>query len=98
MLYQLSYRLANVLATMQIQQRTGSRLACANCYNSSVPHCASVAELADALDLGSSARKGVGVRPSPFAPKDLALTESDPCFSIVTVFVTVLSGRDPSSG
>src|SRR4029077_20040932 len=29
---------------------------------------ANVAELADALDLGSSARKGMGVRPSPFAP------------------------------
>jgi hypothetical protein len=31
-------------------------------------HLANVAELADAPDLGSGARKGVGVRPSPFAP------------------------------
>jgi hypothetical protein len=30
---------------------------------------ADVAELADALDLGSSARKGVGVQVSPSAPK-----------------------------
>ncbi len=29
---------------------------------------ANVAELADALDLGSSGRKAMGVRPSPFAP------------------------------
>jgi hypothetical protein len=29
---------------------------------------ASVAELADAPDLGSGSRKGMGVRPSPFAP------------------------------
>ena len=37
------------------------------CYNPNRPN-ANVAELADALDLGSSARKGMGVRPSPFAP------------------------------
>jgi hypothetical protein len=30
-----------------------------------------VAELADALDLGSSGRKAMGVRPSPFAPRSL---------------------------
>src|ERR1700749_4559497 len=30
---------------------------------------ANVAELADALDLGSSGRKAMGVRPSPFAPQ-----------------------------
>jgi hypothetical protein len=29
---------------------------------------ANVAELADAPDLGSGSRKGMGVRPSPFAP------------------------------
>ena len=28
-----------------------------------------MAELADALDLGSSGRKAMGVRPSPFAPR-----------------------------
>src|SRR5258707_6472537 len=32
------------------------------------PHAANVAELADAPDLGSGSRKGMGVRPSPFAP------------------------------
>ena len=32
------------------------------------PRHADVAELADALDLGSSARKGVGVQVSPSAP------------------------------
>jgi hypothetical protein len=58
---------------------------------------ANVAELADALDLGSSARKSMGVRPSPFAPKDLDLSELGPCLSIVTVFVTVPPGTRPSS-
>ena len=41
---------------------------------------ANVAELADALDLGSSGRKAMGVRPSPFAPNDTAtstLAQSD---------------------
>ena len=40
---------------------------------------ANVAELADALDLGSSAREGLGVRFPPFAPfipKDLSCKES----------------------
>src|SRR5579871_421608 len=37
-------------------------------YPGAVARNANVAELADALDLGSSARKGMGVRPSPFAP------------------------------
>jgi hypothetical protein len=32
------------------------------------PDTANVAELADAPDLGSGSRKGMGVRPSPFAP------------------------------
>ena len=36
-------------------------------------HHADVAELADALDLGSSARKGVGVQVSPSAPMQLAV-------------------------
>ena len=37
---------------------------------------ADVAELADALDLGSSARKGMGVRLSPSAPNRLEITRS----------------------
>jgi hypothetical protein len=42
-------------------------------YNANSPARANVAELADALDLGSSGRKAMGVRPSPFAPE---LTQS----------------------
>ena len=52
-------------------------------YNAKYPPRASVAELADALDLGSSARKGMGVRPSPFAPTSIPfLILFDTCLRI----------------
>jgi hypothetical protein len=38
---------------------------------------ANVAELADAPDLGSGSRKGMGVRPSPFAPSFHSLRVAD---------------------
>jgi hypothetical protein len=67
--YQLSYRLEPVPSyNLTSAAAVLSRLGCPLVYfGSSSPH-ANVAELADALDLGSSARKGMGVRPSPFAP------------------------------
>ena len=45
------------------------------CYNALKRNAsANVAELADAPDLGSGSRKGMGVRPSPFAPQNKRLT------------------------
>ena len=45
------------------------------CYNALKRNVqANVAELADAPDLGSGSRKGMGVRPSPFAPQNKKLT------------------------
>src|SRR5437660_8697489 len=41
---------------------------------------ASVAELADAPDLGSGSRKGMGVRPSPFAPENRLASQTF-CYS-----------------
>ena len=104
MLYQLSYRLVELLNADQSPE-VGARFSQIStgpfrCYNSSIPSRANVAELADALDLGSSARKGMGVRPSPFAPKDLDLTGSDPRFSIQFLKLSLLSagtaGTSPS--
>jgi hypothetical protein len=73
MLYQLSYRLPGYNADRRPGKRLpsqvsiGLRVFCADIMRG-IPTRANVAELADALDLGSSARKGMGVRPSPFAP------------------------------
>ncbi len=72
MLYQLSYRLDVLFTALPGRARIrqvsiGIANAPAAIIRTSLTR-ANVAELADALDLGSSARKGMGVRPSPFAP------------------------------
>ena len=67
MLYQLSYRLGPSHRIPAVLRSTPPRAV--SIFWSSAARCANVAELADALDLGSSARKGMGVRPSPFAPE-----------------------------
>ena len=49
---------------------------------------ANVAELADALDLGSSGLTAMGVRPSPFAP------ESKIHFGVVSMFEKCYARED----
>jgi hypothetical protein len=52
--------------------------------------CAEVAELADALDSGSSARKGVGVRVPASAPSNYSKLDSAP----LTRYSTIYRRRD----
>src|SRR5436189_5540268 len=48
---------------------------------------ASVAELADAPDLGSGSRKGMGVRPSPFAPHIVVISRPDTPRVFLSAFI-----------